>query len=218
MSILGNNLLAQYYAQNQGLPFGYEAVEYLESTGTQYIDTNYAFQDDFTWEIDFEGMPSNTTLFGGRTVNIRTAVLFRQVGTRNLYINIAQYNANTTPFYFSVFDFRRHKIKAHTIQNVMSSWLDGILVHDNISFTGNYISGVTQTIFADNIENTVSEFTSSKVFAMTMWQGGNTVRNFIPCIRKSESKPGLYDLCRSICPLTGTPFYINAGTGEFVTP
>ena len=47
---------------------------------------------------------------------------------------------------------------------------------------------------------------------------GVLLRNFIHCIRKSDSKPGLYDLCKSICPLTGTPFYINAGTGEFVTP
>jgi hypothetical protein len=40
MSVLGNNLLAQYYAQNQRrLPAGYREVEYLEATGTQYIDT-----------------------------------------------------------------------------------------------------------------------------------------------------------------------------------
>ena len=46
MSTLGNNLMAQYYAQNQGLPFGYEAVEYLESTGTQYIDTVFVPNQD----------------------------------------------------------------------------------------------------------------------------------------------------------------------------
>ena len=44
------------------------------------------------------------------------------------------------------------------------------------------------------------------------------VCKFVPCIRKSDNKPGLYDLCGSICPLTGNSFYINAGTGEFVTP
>lgn len=31
-----------------------------------------------------------------------------------------------------------------------------------------------------------------------------------------NSKPGLYDLLGSICPITGTPFYVNNGSGEFL--
>lgn len=40
--------------------------------------------------------------------------------------------------------------------------------------------------------------------------------DLVPCYRKSDNKPGMYDLCNSICPLTNSPFYINAGTGEFL--
>jgi hypothetical protein len=42
------------------------------------------------------------------------------------------------------------------------------------------------------------------------------VRNMVACERISDGTIGMYDLCGSICPLTGTPFYINAGTGEFL--
>lgn len=40
-------------------------------------------------------------------------------------------------------------------------------------------------------------------------------RMYIPCYRLSDIEIGMYDLCGSLCPLTGTPFYINAGTGTF---
>ena len=39
--------------------------------------------------------------------------------------------------------------------------------------------------------------------------GGNA--NFIPCVRKSDSKPGMYDT-------VSKTFYTNAGTGEFIVP
>ena len=39
----GGTLFAAYWAQHASrLPAGYREVEYLESTGTQYIDTGYA--------------------------------------------------------------------------------------------------------------------------------------------------------------------------------
>ena len=48
---------------------------------------------------------------------------------------------------------------------------------------------------------------------------GSLVRSLAPCIRLSDGKPGMYDACGSICPLTGTPFYINSGTGaDFTYP
>ena len=44
---------------------------------------------------------------------------------------------------------------------------------------------------------------------------GNEVRNFIPCYRKSDGTTGLYDLCGSVCPQPGTPFYENLTSGRF---
>ncbi len=44
---------------------------------------------------------------------------------------------------------------------------------------------------------------------------GTMVRSFIPCYRKSDGEIGLYDFCGSICPQTGTPFYVNLGENTF---
>ena len=38
------------------------------------------------------------------------------------------------------------------------------------------------------------------------------VRDLVPCYREIDGLFGFYDLCGSICPLTGTPLYINANT------
>ena len=47
-------------------------------------------------------------------------------------------------------------------------------------------------------------------------EAGIVQLHLIPCYRKSDGVIGMYDLCGTICPLTGTPFYINEGKGEFL--
>ena len=47
-------------------------------------------------------------------------------------------------------------------------------------------------------------------------KSGIRIRDFVPCVRQSDNEPGMYDLCGSICPLTNSPFYTNAGTGAFI--
>lgn len=160
------------------------SVEYLESTGTQYIDTGYAFTDNFSWEIDFEGISDGKTLFGGRTSSIRTALLYQRNddGIDKTTCPIAGYNGKETPFQFTDLRLGRHKIKMSVASNKGSVWVDGTQVYNEQAFTGTYISGTTQVLFADNFGSSVSEHTSSKVYGLKMWQGSNPVRDFIPGI------------------------------------
>ena len=48
-----------------------------------------------------------------------------------------------------------------------------------------------------------------KLYSCRIIKDGAVVRNFVPCIRKSDGKVGLYDL------VTDT-FFVNQGTGEFI--
>lgn len=51
------------------------------------------------------------------------------------------------------------------------------------------------------------------VYSMKIWEGNDLVRDFVPCIRRSDHKAGFYDLAGSISSETGTSFYTNmAGT------
>lgn len=47
-----------------------------------------------------------------------------------------------------------------------------------------------------------------------IYESGELVRDFVPCYRKADDVTGFYDLCGSICPLTGTPFYINSNPNQ----
>ena len=47
------------------IPPGYVPLEYIRSTGTQYIDTAITPSDDMEFEIDYQSLAtSNTKLFG----------------------------------------------------------------------------------------------------------------------------------------------------------
>lgn len=49
---------------------------------------------------------------------------------------------------------------------------------------------------------------AGRIEYMKMFESGNPVRDFVPALRKSDSKPGMLDL------VTNT-LYVNQGTGEF---
>ena len=192
------------------VPSAYRKVTYIESSGTQYINTGHAFSDDFAFEISFEGFePNSSTLFGGRTNAIRTLVLYRLSGSANFSVNIASYSGVTTPFQFEGLDVGRHLFKMAVKANKGSVWVDDVQAYNNRSFNGSYITGVSQTLFADNYGDRVVENCSSKVYSLKMWQGSTLVRFLVPCYRISDSEAGMYDL------VTDT-FLTNSGTGTFV--
>lgn len=202
---------AYYNAGTGSFTYGHTItpVEYLESTGTQYIDTNYAFTDNFAWEITFDGIQDNTTLFGGRTSSARTALLYQRVeGAFVTTCPIAGLNGAATPFQLSDLRTGRHTVKMAVNENKGSVWEDGVQLYNETSFTGTYISGTTQALFADKFgTNDYREQTSSKVYGLKMWQGPSLVRDYIPV--KDENNVGyMFDKVNHT-------LYNNSGTGSF---
>lgn len=195
------------YEEEVVTPYKQE-LEYLESSGTQWIDTGYAFKDDFSWEIDFNGITQNKTVFGGRTSIERTAILYQYNVTSTTTCPIGSSNGQATPFKLSDLSSGRHTVKMAVASNKGSVWVDGTQMYDNTAFAGSYISGTTQAIFADNFGNgDVQEYTSSKVYSLKMWQGTELVRDFIPVLDLNDV-PCMYDRVTN-------ELYYNNGTGEF---
>ena len=186
-------------------------VEYIESHGTEYIDTGYAFQDNFAWEITFNGLGSSQTLFGGRTAAVRTSLLYQRdrdyLQGEETTITIAGYTGTTTPFVLPDLKSGTHTVKAAFAANKGSVWVDGVAQYTNQSFSGTYISGVPHVVFADNFGNgDVREFATSKVYGLKMWQNSIPVRSFRP-VRVGTEGAMMDTLTRRI--------YRNAGTGAF---
>ena len=86
-----------------------------------------------------------------------------------------------------------------------------------------YIDGTNQ----GQLQNTFSQMSENKllwkvgggagsfgsnakayIYSCKIYQGNNLVRDLVPCYRKSNLKPGMYDFVNDT-------FYVNAGSGEF---
>lgn len=219
MSTLGNNLLAQYYAQQGALPNEYRRVEYLESTGSQYIDSMVVYHGGSTMRVDIRMAPFST--YGACFGNTQDSSIKQNRliwGTNNTSIII--YN-NAYPS-GDVLDSRMVVNNIGSDRRV-TGWIsttDSYFNGQPFGVRGPWIHDGTQTdnsiILFGRRDNNIA-YPAPSGTRIYRW-AIDDVCNFIPCVRKSDNKPGMYDLCRSICPLTNTPFYINAGTGEFVTP
>ena len=69
----------------------------------------------------------------------------------------------------------------------------------------------TDYIFAFNTNNSPQEFTTMKLYSFQIYESGVLQRDFVPCYRNSDNKPGLYDIKNNV-------FYINkASTGSDFT-
>lgn len=215
MSILGNNLLAEYYAQNQGLPFGYRAVEYLESTGTQWIDTGVTGSDIINHSIsidaDLEGVTTQRTSQLMICYNNGAGSWF------GIQSNHSKYGLGDSNDLLEPYNQRLN------VNILMDS--TGITATSGLSTVTRAIQSGQLSV--NSYIKLFSEYTNRLEYASycklysAIFKLGNSnlvIRNYVPCVRVSDNKPGLYELCKSICPLTGNSFYINAGTGEFVTP
>ncbi|MBO4700339.1 MAG: hypothetical protein J5620_01155 [Alphaproteobacteria bacterium] len=191
------------------LPTGYTALEYIESTGTQYIDTGIKGNLNTKAILDFQihNYSDNGYILGGRTGQNANAFI---IGS-----NSGLMKNNTYPFaQFDTiqprqvvrpanFDLNRH------IYELSSNgfYIDGTLytrfpnptsftTQENITLFGRYSSG----------EFKLGNFMS---YGLKLYEGGNLIRNFIPARRDSDSEIGMYDM------VSGT-FFTNAGSGEFI--
>lgn len=195
----------QLMAMQSELPSAYRRVEYLESSGTQYI---------------------NSGVIGSIPLEAVATASFAE--TRNACLLGSRQAATATRFYIlSVFNGKWH-VGINTSEpsgsNVVANTKYGmrftidengfsLYVNDSLEFTGSnyYSTEFPMFVFAANNYGSAARIAKAKLYSMAILRNGTAERNFIPCVRKSDSKPGMYDT------VTKT-FYTNAGTGEFIVP
>ena len=195
--------------EQRNLPEGYTQVEYLESSGTQYIDTGI---NDIT-NSEFEVVAQQTSITGA------FPTIMGALDSDSNYKVICGLSTSNNTFYsqcggpngFIVSsvpnDTQKHTFKVTTTTNQQTLQID-----DTAVVIGNYAitstTGYPLTICARN-KDTVSNFTNQKVFSVRIKKSGTLVCNLIPARRNSDNVLGMYDT------VTGN-FLTNAGTGDFV--
>ena len=187
------------------LPAGYTQLEYIESTGTQWIKTNITgVNQDWSYVIDI--MPLSTGLCGlhgiyGTKDNSRIAALIGHTTGRIDYVcGNTGYKQTTTALprniRYTIYDYKTK----YTINNV-----DYAKQYANITTQENLMLLSFQVDY-----DSTNNGHYGRLYHATVYNDNNVlVLDAYPALRDSDSRPGLYDTVNNV-------FYTNAGTGEFL--
>lgn len=180
------------------LPEGYTQVEYIESSGTQYIDTGIMPNTNTSISVDFkmESSAASQFVYGCRTSSY----------TNNFILLISSANSSFRSGFgsellsFSISDLTSKYKAFHSKEKCQIGTNE--LVHSGADFT----STLPIYLFCANEDGTAKYFSSMKLYTCKIYDGENLVRDYVPC--KNGDVIGLYDIANDT-------FYENAGTGTF---
>lgn len=197
------------------LPRDYQEVEYIESTGTQYIDTGIALNNGCVITLDFliAEASTNRTIYGWRRKGRYTEPYQAMVGanaSKTRYIAVGRSSTNV-PQCFK-YDVRNKVLIDSANEQVLVNNLVvdcGADFSNRKAFDENGSSVVHPYLFALNNAGTPLAISKdSRIYAYSVQYGDELLQSFVPCYRKSDGEIGMYDI------VTRT-FYTNAGTGAF---
>lgn len=191
------------------LPIEYQEVEYIESTGTQYINTGYSpSKDDAKIEYYTKFRKTSTSLadncVGGSSNNDIV-----QIKLPNLCNNYVEVNSYYKQNYFTRYDNNtdyEYWIIGDSL-NVMYKLNDYKMTYTSNQSLSTLLNSNIY-LFALNRNNIAKWFFVGRIYRATFKDEGILVRDFIPCYRKSDNEVGMYDLIEN-------KFYTNKGTGTF---
>ena len=198
-------------SKKKRLPSEYQEVEYIESTGTQWIDTGLVGNISREWIVEFSDFDRNGITFAGpfgiTLSNAKTA--FSCGNGTGVYCSFG--NKTDVVYHESVESYR--------------AWATSDIKKISISKNGVYrndvqrISAFTGLTYAESVitmplfarkpnANTVDRLVKMKLYSFVCKEEGINVGDFIPCYHKSDGEIGMYDT-------VSKTFYTNAGTGTF---
>ena len=188
------------------LPTGYTQVEYLESSGTQWIDTGINPENANTQQVDIETNFAVLTPGSDQYIGIFGAAVPRfgfYTRYNNMCFGYAQAHDNVHEIEYG----KKYNLRFSVTKGSQNATLDGVTVWSETR-TGTLQNIYTIGLFCRNY-STPQWINNARIYNLTIAIDGTLVRNFIPAIDPSGT-PCMYDL------VSRTPFY-NAGTGTFIT-
>lgn len=199
---------------NVRLPAEYQEVEYLENTSEgAYINTGAVPSLSGTkFHIKYQ-MLSGSYLFGcGR--NPRLACAMRPYSIQ-FYIGSdgapSVVNYTLAGIFSKVVAFSGYLTGSET-GRYLDITVDGTtsrFIPPDGAISGSFSDSLPFYLFAWQYGDTLRTG-RGRIWGFSMETGGNLVRDMVPCYRKADNVPGMYDL------VSGS-FSTNAGTGSFVT-
>ena len=184
------------------LPSGYTPLEYIESTGSQYVDTKFVPNQDARVTVDFEAAANasgNVTFFGARQgTSSSTFAVWLASGVVNPQYGSVAYNTKTLTLDYVkrlTYDFNKN-IFAVGGQTATFA-------------TAAFSAGATLCLLSVNTAGTVdSRMSAGKLYSCQIYDNGTLIRDFIP-VQRLDGAVGLLDQVNIV-------FYPDAAGGNFI--
>jgi len=185
---------------NRILPAGYSFVEYIQSSGTQFIDTGIIPNNRTRVVMDVQATSSAypVCFFGARESATSCNFAFVWTGT-----DLRSDFCNTYTQKWAVNVLQRRIID----KNGPATTVDGVTqTYADKEFT----APKTLKLLAIDNNGTIQWQIAAKLFSCKVYTDGILVRDFVPCV-SARGEFGLWDLVTEC-------FYSNSGSGAFAGP
>ena len=218
----GNKRVLQIYQGSKlvynakiGLPKEYVELEYIESTGTQYIDLGInkirEMECNLVAQLTDTNISGFPTFIGAMKSEKAYKVLlginsslkpYSQLGDGSGFII---HNSITG-------DLNKHIYEITTSGNSTSSLtIDGNTINGNYALTTDSDTDISLYLFARHKQDgTVYQFIKMRCYELTIKYANKIARKLVPAMRISDGTIGMYDLHKR-------EFLTNAGTGTFTS-
>lgn len=185
-------------------------VEYLETQGNQYIDTNVIFDQNSRINVKFKTpntIDANGTsaLFfaGEKSTNYGFAINSSQNSGKYRYFYGNTYNGDTMLSGNTIYTIDINKEQIFLNESLIKTMT-----------TRDFTIKYTMPLFGQyyNSNNIINKSASgTRLYYCRIWNNDILIRYFIPCYKNSDKKAGLYDLVNN-------EFYPNLGEDDFLYP
>lgn len=204
MDLITRRRAMMAWAESGGgqLPTEYQEVEYLESTGeAQWIDVGFPITDTLSMELTFSAVTSTSGKYymGFYSGNMGDFYIYNSVAKFQAVYGCNYIGATGNPVdtikhtYYFAFENGNAVVRENGNIIISVTKFDPLRTNRHIRIAG--------TNYTD--QNKV------RTYAYKAFNGENKVADFVPCYRKSDNKPGMYDLVTN-------QLFTNAGTVEFL--
>ena len=182
----------------KGLPSGFTRLAYIQSSGTQYINTGFKPNQNTRVVVEMQLTDSalEQTPFLARTASKENSfgIFLQSTGWAVDYGTLRlNFSSKITATERLSLDFDKTKVT-----------MNG----ERLTFSAQeFLAPVNLFLFARNTNGALNYYAIAKLYFCRIYDNGTLARDFIPCINAS-GEVGLYDL-------VGKQFYGNDGAGTF---
>lgn len=196
-----NNIKPVYNYLRRSLPVGYVELEYLESTGTQWIDTgvNGDSTSYITYKFQYTSLSTDYNRVFGSRKNTQSLLNMRSSTATGGSFFLEWGGGNYTG---PSIDTNVHEVILDGPNNQYK--FDGALKSSGFNISDNN----TYNLYIFGTNNGGSNG-SKRFYWYKHYKSGALIRNYIPCYRYSDGVEGLYDTVTK-------QFFTNQGTGRFI--